>query len=157
MVPKDNKAIIHMYVDTIWNQQQLDRADEFVAPAARSAIAVNERAPASTAHTASPKITASRWRTPRRCRRSATLASTASRPGESSASSARPAAIERGLVGQKQQLRSRSAYPVAEVRDVRLRDGRQVCVRPTRTSDSGAMQELFHRLPEDDVESRCRS
>jgi acyl-CoA hydrolase/RimJ/RimL family protein N-acetyltransferase len=64
------------------------------------------------------------------------------------------AAIERGLVGRKQQLRSRSAYPVAEVRDVRLRDGRQVCVRPARTSDSGAMQELFHRLPEEDVESR---
>ena len=64
------------------------------------------------------------------------------------------AAIERGLVGAKQQLRSRSAYPVAEVRDVRLRDGRQVCVRPTRTSDSGAMQELFHRLTEEDVESR---
>jgi RimJ/RimL family protein N-acetyltransferase len=64
------------------------------------------------------------------------------------------AAVGRGLVGPKQQLRSRSAYPVAEVRDVRLRDGRDVCVRPTRTSDSGAMQELFHRLPEQDVESR---
>jgi len=64
------------------------------------------------------------------------------------------AAIGRGLVGPRQQLRSRSAYPVGEVRDVRLRDGREVCVRPTRTSDSGAMQELFHRLPEQDVESR---
>jgi RimJ/RimL family protein N-acetyltransferase len=64
------------------------------------------------------------------------------------------AAIGRGLVGPRQQLRSRSAYPVAEVRDVRLRDGREVCVRPTRTSDTGAMQELFHRLPEQDVESR---
>jgi acyl-CoA hydrolase/RimJ/RimL family protein N-acetyltransferase len=64
------------------------------------------------------------------------------------------AAIKRGLVGPKQQLRSRSAYPVGEVRDVRLRDGRQICVRPARTSDSGAMQELFHRLPEEDVESR---
>jgi RimJ/RimL family protein N-acetyltransferase len=64
------------------------------------------------------------------------------------------AAVGRGLVGPKQQLRSRSAYPVAEVRDVRLRDGRDVRVRPTRTSDSGAMQELFHRLPEQDVESR---
>ena len=51
------------------------------ASAAHSAIAVNERAPASTAHTASPKITASRWRTPRRCRGSVTLASTASSPG----------------------------------------------------------------------------
>jgi len=64
------------------------------------------------------------------------------------------AATGRGLVGPKQQLHSRSAYPVAEVRDVRLRDGREVCVRPTRTSDMGAMQELFHRLPEQDVESR---
>src|SRR6516165_2257186 len=64
------------------------------------------------------------------------------------------AAIDRGLVGPKQQLHSRSAYPIAEVRDVRLRDDRQVCVRPARTSDSSAMQELFHRLPEQDVESR---
>ena len=64
------------------------------------------------------------------------------------------AAIDRGLVGPKQQLHSRSAYPIAEVRDVRLRDGRPVCVRPTRTSDSGAMQDLFHRLPDQDVESR---
>jgi acyl-CoA hydrolase/RimJ/RimL family protein N-acetyltransferase len=64
------------------------------------------------------------------------------------------AAIERGLVGPKQQLRSRTAYPVAEVRDVRLRDGREVLVRPTRTSDTGAMHELFYRLSEEDVETR---
>jgi hypothetical protein len=51
------------------------------ASAAHSAIAVNERAPASTAHTARPKTTTSRCRTPRRCRGSATLASTASKPG----------------------------------------------------------------------------
>ena len=64
------------------------------------------------------------------------------------------AAIERGLVGPKQQLRSRTAYPVAAVRDVRLRDGREVLVRPTRTSDTGAMHELFYRLSEEDVETR---
>jgi acyl-CoA hydrolase/RimJ/RimL family protein N-acetyltransferase len=64
------------------------------------------------------------------------------------------AAVARGLVARKQQLRSRSAYPIGEVRDVRLRDGREVTVRPTRTSDSGAMQELFYRLPEEDVETR---
>ena len=28
----DNKAIIRAYVETVWNQQQLDRADEFMAP-----------------------------------------------------------------------------------------------------------------------------
>jgi acyl-CoA hydrolase/RimJ/RimL family protein N-acetyltransferase len=64
------------------------------------------------------------------------------------------AAIERGLVGPKQQLRSRTAYPVAEVRDVRLRDGREVRLRPTRTSDVRAMQDLFYRLSDEDKETR---
>jgi acyl-CoA hydrolase/RimJ/RimL family protein N-acetyltransferase len=64
------------------------------------------------------------------------------------------AAIERGLVGPKQQLRSRTAYPVAEVRDVRLRDGREVRLRPTRTSDTRAMQDLFYRLSDEDRETR---
>jgi acyl-CoA hydrolase/RimJ/RimL family protein N-acetyltransferase len=64
------------------------------------------------------------------------------------------AAIERGLVGPKQELRSRTAYPVAEMRDMRLRDGRELRVRPTRTSDTGAMQELFYRLNEEDVYTR---
>jgi acyl-CoA hydrolase len=64
------------------------------------------------------------------------------------------AAIERGLVGPKQRLRSRTAYPVAQVRDVRLRDGREVCLRPTRTSDTRAMQDLFYRLSDEDRETR---
>jgi acyl-CoA hydrolase/RimJ/RimL family protein N-acetyltransferase len=63
-------------------------------------------------------------------------------------------AVERGLVGRGQQLRSRTAYPVAEERDARLRDGRAVHVRPTRTADSGAMQELFYRLSEEDIHTR---
>ena len=32
MSPEDNKTIIRTYVETIWNQQQIDRADELVAP-----------------------------------------------------------------------------------------------------------------------------
>jgi hypothetical protein len=32
MSREDNKAIIRAYVETVWNQQQLDRADEVVAP-----------------------------------------------------------------------------------------------------------------------------
>jgi acyl-CoA hydrolase/GNAT superfamily N-acetyltransferase len=64
------------------------------------------------------------------------------------------AAKASGLVGRKQQLRSRTAYPVAEVREVRLRDGREVLVRPTRTSDTRAMQDLFFRLSEEDVRTR---
>ena len=64
------------------------------------------------------------------------------------------AAIERGLVPSDQKLRSREAYPVGEERDVVLRDGRRVSIRPTRTSDSRPMQELFYRLPPEDVQTR---
>jgi acyl-CoA hydrolase/RimJ/RimL family protein N-acetyltransferase len=64
------------------------------------------------------------------------------------------AAIDSGLVPSTQELHTRTAYPTAEIRDLQLRDGREVCVRPTRTSDTGAMQELFYRLSEDDVQTR---
>jgi acyl-CoA hydrolase/GNAT superfamily N-acetyltransferase len=64
------------------------------------------------------------------------------------------AAKASGLVARKQQLHSRTAYPVAEVRELRLRNGREVLIRPTRTSDTRAMQELFYRLSEEDVRTR---
>jgi RimJ/RimL family protein N-acetyltransferase len=63
-------------------------------------------------------------------------------------------AVERGLVTRDQMLRSRAPYPVAEERDVELRDGRRLCVRPTRTTDTRAMQNLFYRLPAEDVQTR---
>jgi RimJ/RimL family protein N-acetyltransferase len=64
------------------------------------------------------------------------------------------AAVQLGLVRPGQQLRSRTAYPVGEERDAELRDGRSLRIRPTRTSDRGAMQELFFRLSEEDVYTR---
>jgi RimJ/RimL family protein N-acetyltransferase len=64
------------------------------------------------------------------------------------------AARASGLVGRRQELRSRTAYPVDQVREARLRNGRAVVIRPTRTSDTGAMQELFYRLSEEDVRTR---
>jgi acyl-CoA hydrolase/GNAT superfamily N-acetyltransferase len=64
------------------------------------------------------------------------------------------AAKAAGLVGRRQQLQSRTAYPVDQMREVRLRDGRQALIRPTRTSDAAAMQELFYRLSEEDVRTR---
>jgi RimJ/RimL family protein N-acetyltransferase len=63
-------------------------------------------------------------------------------------------AVERGLVERDQVLLSRAPYPVTEERDVELRDGRRVRVRPTRTSDTGAIQALFYRLREEDVRTR---
>jgi acyl-CoA hydrolase/RimJ/RimL family protein N-acetyltransferase len=64
------------------------------------------------------------------------------------------AAKASGLVGRRQELRSRTAYPVDQVRETRLRDGRDLVIRPTRTSDTQAMQELFYRLSEEDVQTR---
>jgi acyl-CoA hydrolase/RimJ/RimL family protein N-acetyltransferase len=64
------------------------------------------------------------------------------------------AARERGLVPARQELHSASAYPVDEEREIELRDGRRVLVRPTRAGDRGGMQELFHRLPDKDVTTR---
>lgn len=64
------------------------------------------------------------------------------------------AAQHQGIVGTKQTLRSRSAYPLDEEGELVLRDGRHVLVRPTRTSDRAAMQELFHQLSEKDVQTR---
>jgi RimJ/RimL family protein N-acetyltransferase len=64
------------------------------------------------------------------------------------------AAIESGLLSPERRLRSRTAYPVAEMREVRLPDGRALLLRPTRASDTGAMQELFFRLSEEDVRTR---
>jgi RimJ/RimL family protein N-acetyltransferase len=57
-------------------------------------------------------------------------------------------------VGPRQQLRRRAAYPVAEERDVRLHDHREVRIRPTRTGDFRALQQLFYRMPQEDVHAR---
>ena len=64
------------------------------------------------------------------------------------------AAQERGVVAPGQQLRSHTAYPVDEERELTLRDGRTVLLRPTRATDRLALQELFHRMPEKDVHTR---
>ena len=64
------------------------------------------------------------------------------------------AAVESGLLPRSQTLRSRRAYPVEELRDAELRDGRKVTVRPTRTGDAAALQDLFFRLRPEDVRTR---
>src|SRR4029079_1557193 len=64
------------------------------------------------------------------------------------------AAKEHGIATRQHALRSRRAYPLDEERELVLRDRRRVLVRPTRTSDRGAMQDLFHRLTEEDVYKR---
>ncbi len=64
------------------------------------------------------------------------------------------AAVDAGVLPRDQKLRSRSAYPDEEVRDAVLRDGRRISVRPTRTGDAVALQDLFFRLRVEDVQTR---
>jgi acyl-CoA hydrolase/GNAT superfamily N-acetyltransferase len=63
-------------------------------------------------------------------------------------------ATDRGILRPGQKLRSRTAYPVGEERDVELRDGRQVRLRPTRTTDAPLLQQLFFRMRPDDIRTR---
>jgi RimJ/RimL family protein N-acetyltransferase len=64
------------------------------------------------------------------------------------------AAIERGLVPKGQKLRSRGAYPGGEERTVTLKDDAEVLLRPARTGDAPALQDLFYRMPPEDVYTR---
>ncbi|MCA1712216.1 MAG: GNAT family N-acetyltransferase [Actinobacteria bacterium] len=51
-------------------------------------------------------------------------------------------------------LRSRGAYPGGEERTVGLTDGSMVLLRPARTGDAPALQDLFYRMPPEDVYTR---
>jgi acyl-CoA hydrolase/RimJ/RimL family protein N-acetyltransferase len=64
------------------------------------------------------------------------------------------AAVSRGLVPSGQTLRSRGAYPGGEERTVVLKDGSTVLLRPARTGDAPALQDLFYRMPPEDVYTR---
>lgn len=64
------------------------------------------------------------------------------------------AAVARGLVPPGQTLRSRGAYPGGEERTVLLSDGAAVLLRPARTGDALALQDLFYRMPPQDVYTR---
>jgi len=58
------------------------------------------------------------------------------------------------LVHEHQGIRSRRSYPVDEERTVTLKDGSDVLIRPTRSTDVGLLQDLFYRLDPEDVRTR---
>jgi acyl-CoA hydrolase/GNAT superfamily N-acetyltransferase len=59
-----------------------------------------------------------------------------------------------GLIPPDQKMRSRRDYPVEEERTITLRDGREVLLRPTRTTDAPLMQALFYELDPESVYTR---
>ena len=59
-----------------------------------------------------------------------------------------------GYVPPEQYLASRAAYPVHEERAVRLKNGKDILIRPARAADADALRALFHRMSPDDVYTR---
>jgi acyl-CoA hydrolase/RimJ/RimL family protein N-acetyltransferase len=58
------------------------------------------------------------------------------------------------LLPADQKIRSRSSFPVDEVRTVTLKDGTDVLIRPTKATDAPLLQDLFYRLNPEDVRTR---
>jgi acyl-CoA hydrolase/GNAT superfamily N-acetyltransferase len=59
-----------------------------------------------------------------------------------------------GYVPAEQTAKSRSAYPAHEEREVELKEGRRVRLRPTRASDVDGIQQLFYSMSEENVYTR---
>jgi acyl-CoA hydrolase/RimJ/RimL family protein N-acetyltransferase len=59
-----------------------------------------------------------------------------------------------GYIPQEQYLASRVGYPVSEERVVRLKNGVDVLVRPSRAVDAAGLQALFHLMTPDDRYTR---
>ena len=65
-----------------------------------------------------------------------------------------------GYVRMDQDLKCKSdgtrtcRYPVEEEREFTLKNGTRVCIRPSRASDVRSLQEIFYRLPPEDVYTR---
>jgi RimJ/RimL family protein N-acetyltransferase len=59
-----------------------------------------------------------------------------------------------GYVPADQYLASQTAYPVAEERTVKLKNGREVLLRPARAADVDGLRALFHSMSPDDVYTR---
>ena len=59
-----------------------------------------------------------------------------------------------GYVTAKQKLTQLGRYQIDEERNVALKDGRNVLIRPARSTDVRSLQSLFHRMPPEDIYTR---
>lgn len=59
-----------------------------------------------------------------------------------------------GYVPAEQQLRHLGAYAVEQERQIRLKDGRELLLRPAGAADGDAVRALFHGMSERDVYTR---
>jgi GNAT superfamily N-acetyltransferase len=59
-----------------------------------------------------------------------------------------------GYVRNDQSLKSKVRYPVEEEREVHLKSGSKVLIRPSKASDVGMVQDLFYGMSKEDVYTR---
>ena len=63
-------------------------------------------------------------------------------------------AIRLGYLREEQTLKSRSAYPEEAVKEVTLKNGTKVIIRPARASDVRGLQDIFYHMTPQDVYTR---
>lgn len=59
-----------------------------------------------------------------------------------------------GYVRQEQELKSTRDYPAEEEREVVLKNGEKVLIRPSKAIDIEGLQDIFYRLPPQDIYTR---
>ena len=63
-------------------------------------------------------------------------------------------AIRIGYLPKGQILKSRSAYPENEEREVTLKNGANVLIRPSKASDAAGLQDIFYNMAPKDIYTR---
>jgi acyl-CoA hydrolase/RimJ/RimL family protein N-acetyltransferase len=59
-----------------------------------------------------------------------------------------------GYLHQNQVLKSVVAYPTEEERNVKLKDGEEITIRPSKASDLEGLQDLFYHMRPEDIYTR---
>ena len=59
-----------------------------------------------------------------------------------------------GYVRPDQSLKSKVAYPISEEREMSLKNGSKVMIRPSRASDAEMLQDLFYHMSQHDIYTR---
>ena len=63
-------------------------------------------------------------------------------------------AIRIGYLTKGQTLKSKSAYPENEEREVALKNGEKVLIRPSKASDAVGLQDIFYNMAPNDIYTR---
>jgi acyl-CoA hydrolase/RimJ/RimL family protein N-acetyltransferase len=63
-------------------------------------------------------------------------------------------AIRLGYLREGQTLKSKTAYPENEEREIELKNGHKVIIRPSKASDAGGLQDIFYNMEPNDIYTR---